>query len=411
MLENGIVYERSGATQAKHQYGRTWQLGTTAHEWYDGVMRVAIVHEWLTRIAGSERVVEAIMAIWPDAPVFTLVCDRKEVKGSTFENKDITTSFIQRLPGARRKFRRYLSLMPLAVEQFDLREFDVIISSSHAVAKGVLTRADQLHISYTHTPMRYAWDMYQPYLETHGLKHGVRGMLAKYILHRIRKWDVLAANRVDKFVANSTYIARRIQKTYRRDATVIHPPVDVNRFESGKNRDSFYLAVGRMVPYKKFGLVAEALKRMERELIVIGEGKEYTKLNRQYGESIQFLGRCTDEVVADHMERCRAFVYAGEEDFGITLVEAQAAGAPIIAFGKGGAAEIVKDGLTGILFNDQSVEGCMEGIRRFESSESEFNSEDIGKSAKKFGTDEFSSRFKSWVEKEWKQFQGKSIIS
>jgi glycosyltransferase involved in cell wall biosynthesis len=316
--------------------------------------RVAVVHEWLSGYFGSERVVEQILQVYPQADLFCVADFLPPDERAFINNRPVTTSFIQRLPMARRHFRNYLALMPLAVEQFDLSAYDLVISSSHAVAKGVLTHPGQLHVSYVHTPMRYAWDLQEQYLGN-GHGKGVKGALARALLHYVRMWDVRTANSVDTFVANSHFIARRIWKIYRREAAVVYPPVDVASFAIGWRRKPFYLTVGRLVPYKRVDLIVEAFSRMpDRQLVVIGDGPELSKLRSMATSNVTMLGYQSFEVIQDHMEQARAFIFAAEEDFGITPLEAQACGTPVIAFDGGGVTETVIDGDTGMYFTEQT---------------------------------------------------------
>lgn len=306
-------------------------------------MRVAVVHDWLVSFAGSERVIEELLVYYPDADLYSLVNFLSERNRGFIRNKPVHTSFIQKLPFARTRFRHYLLLMPLAVEQFDLSGYDVVISSSHAVTKGVLTGPDQLHISYVHSPMRYAWDLQHQYLRESGLDKGIKGWLARWMLHKLRIWDVRTANGVDVFVANSRFIARRIWKVYRREAEVIYPPVDVESFPLHEEKEDFYLAASRMVPYKRMDLIVEAFATMpDKRLVVIGEGPEFEKVKAKAGPNVELLGYQGSEVLRDYMQRARAFVFAAEEDFGIMPVEAQACGTPVIAFGKGGVLETIR---------------------------------------------------------------------
>lgn len=369
------------------------------------VLNVAIVHEWLVSYAGSEKVVEQVKRIFPQADIFCLVDFLDEDTHEIMGLGQTTTSFLQRIPGSRRNFRAWLPLMPLAVEQFDLSAYDLIISSSHAVAKGVLTRPDQLHISYVHTPIRYGWELQHQYLQQAGLTHGIKGALTRCILHYLRLWDVASAQRVDVFVANSRFIAGRIHKTYRRPAEVIYPPVAIQRFHPAPNREDFYLTVCRFVPYKRLDLILQAFSRLGLPLVVIGDGELRSHLQASAPANIQFLGYQSDEVVADHLERCKAFVYAAEEDFGITLVEAQAAGAPVITYGRGGAVESVIEGKTGILFAEQSVDCLVEAVRRYESQTDQFDPEIISKHAEKYSTGRFRDEFQGFTSKTWEKFR------
>lgn len=367
-------------------------------------MRVAFIHDWLTVYAGAEKVLEAVLELYPGAPVYTLLYQQENFKGTRIAEHPVHSSFIERLPKGREKYRAYLPLMPLAIEQFDLSGYDVVISSSHAVAKGVLTRADQLHISYVHTPIRYAWDLQFQYLKEAGIERGLKSTIARLILHYIRLWDVASANRVDVFVANSHYVARRIWKVYRREARVIYPPVDADRFTPRSQREDFYLTLSRFVPYKKIDLIVEAFTRLGLPLVVIGDGPDFDKVKRFAGPNVKLLGYQPDSVVKDYMERCKAFVFAAEEDFGITPVEAQAAGAPVIAYGKGGVTETVIPGETGIFFREQTVESLSEAMQEFETGKYRFDPERIRENAEHFSKARFQREFSELVEREWAKF-------
>lgn len=366
-------------------------------------MKVAIVHEWLVSYAGSERVVEQILNLFPTADLFALVDFLPPELRSFIQNKPVQTSFIQNLPFARGKFRQYLPLMPLAVEQLDLSRYDLILSSNHAVAKGVLTRGDQLHLSYVHTPMRYAWDLQQQYLQGTGLSRGMRGAIASGMLHYLRLWDAVTAQRVDHFVANSGFVARRIAKTYGRSAQVIYPPVAVENFQADKPRQDFYLTVARLVPYKQVDLIVAAFTQLGLPLVVIGDGTEWAKVKAVAGKNVELLGYQSDAVVKDYLETCKAFVYAAEEDFGITIVEAQAAGAPVIAYGKGGARETIQAGKTGLFFREQTVSSLVLAVKQFEA-ESNWCSELIRQQAEQFSQHRFRQEFSSFVEQCWQEF-------
>jgi glycosyltransferase involved in cell wall biosynthesis len=374
-------------------------------------LKVAIAHEWLDIYAGSERVVEQILNLYPHADLFSLVDFLATDERWFIQNKSVTTSFIQRLPRARKHFRQYLPLMPIAIEQFDLSAYDIVISSHHAVAKGIVTRADQLHISYVHTPIRYAWDLQWQYLEQAGLKRGVKGLLTRLILHYLRLWDTSSANRVDCFVANSRYIARRIWKTYRRSARVIYPPVAVQRFRCDRPRDDFYLTVSRFVPYKRVDLTVAAFTRLGLPLMVIGDGAERSQLEQSAGPNIQFLGYQSNAAVTDYMERCKAFVFPAEEDFGITPVEAQAAGAPVIAYGRGGVAETVIHGKTGLLFPRQTVDDLTSAVINFEKGLNLLSSDLIRQHAEQFSEERFRQEFQQFLDDVWLRFQNHERLS
>ena len=372
-------------------------------------MRIAIVHEWLYTYAGAERVLEKMLEVFPEADLFSLIHFVPDEQAGFLKGKSVRTSFIQRLPFARTKHRQYLPLMPLAVEQFDLSAYDVVISNAYAVTKGVLTGPDQLHVSYVHSPMRYAWDLQHQYLKESGLDRGVKSWLARMMLHYLRIWDARTANGVDHFVTNSHFIARRVQKAYRRDATVIYPPVDVHEFTLQPDKDDFYLTASRMVPYKKIDLIVEAFKHMpDKKLVVIGEGPDFKKIQAVAGANVTLLGYQAFEVLKDHMMRAKAFVFAAEEDFGITPVEAQACGTPVIAFGKGGALETVR-GLehaqpTGIFFKEQTTQAVIDAVTLFEQRQSAFDAHVIRAHAEKFDEAMFKSSFEAFVRSAWEAF-------
>jgi len=371
--------------------------------------RVAVVHEWLGPYAGSEQVVVAMLEVFPHADLYALVHDPEKLRGTQLEKVPVETSFIQSLPGAVKRYRLYLPLMPLAVEQFDLRSYDLIVSSNHAVAKGVLTRADQLHVNYTHTPMRYAWDFYLNYLERGGMDRGAKTLLARPVLHYLRLWDAAAANRVDAYLANSHHVARRVNKLYRRPARVLYPPVEVGRYRADLPREDFYVSVSRLVPYKGVELIIEAFTKMKKPLVIIGDGPELDRVRRIAGPNVNLLGQQPEEVLTDHLQRARAFVFAAEEDFGIAPVEAQAAGCPVIAYGKGGVRETViphpSPEATGIFFDRPSPEALGAAVERFEALESEFNREDCRRNAERFTRERFVGEFESTMNDLWTSFQ------
>ena len=339
--------------------------------------RVAIVHDWLVLYGGAERVLRELIALFPDCDLFTVVDFLSDSQRANLYGKRAQTTFIQRLPFAKAKYRSYLPFMPLAVEQFDLSAYDLVISSSYAVAKGVITGPDQVHICYCHSPIRYAWDLQHQYLRQAKLTRGLKSMVARITLHYIRIWDTRSAISVDKFIANSAYVARRISKIYRRSAQVVHPPVDIAAFPMRTEKDGFYLTASRMVPYKRIDLIVEAFAQMpEKRLIVIGDGPELEGITKLAGPNVTLLGFQENEVLRDYLQRARAFVFAAEEDFGIIPVEAQACGTPVIAFGKGGALETVvglDDELnrppTGVFFEAQTVPAIVDAMRRFEAAD------------------------------------------
>jgi len=373
-------------------------------------MKIALVHDWLTNWGGAEGVIKSIYEIYR-APIYTLVKDDRSLANKILEETNICTSFIQKLPKAKTKYRDYLIFYPLAIEQFDLSQYDVIISSSHAVAKGVLTNSSQLHICYCHTPIRYAWDLYHSYLKESGLSKGIRGTIAKIILHYIRVWDVTTSNRVDYFIANSKYVAKRIKKIYGRDSVVIYPPVNIDKFEVYTEKEDFYLTASRMVPYKKIDLIVETFSRLpDKRLIVIGDGPDFEKIKRKAGKNVELLGYQPFEVLKNCMQRAKAFIFSAEEDFGIVPVEAQACGTPVIAYGKGGATETVIEGETGLFFKEQSVESLIEAVRKFETMEDKFDSGIIRENAEKFSKERFKREFKEFVDRRIEEFFGSQSV-
>jgi len=370
--------------------------------------KIAIVHEWLVDHWGSEKVVEQILNVYPEAFLFSLIDFLPDHQRGFIKNKNVTTTFIQKLPFAKRAYRNYLPLMPYAVEQLDLSKFDLIISSSHAVAKGVLTNAEQLHICYCHSPIRYAWDLYHQYIDESGLRKGLKGFFAKVALHYLRVWDTVSANRVDFFIANSNFVARRIHRAYRRESVTIYPPVSVEKFEIKQGQSDFYLTASRFVPYKKIDLIVDAFSDMpDRKLIVIGDGPDFKKIASNLRPNIRFLGYQEFNVLKDHMQRAKAFVFAAVEDFGITPVEAMACGTPVIALSQGGSFETVIDNRTGVLFEDQTKEALIEAVNKFESLP-KFDPLVIRKHAEKFSNERFRDEFKAFVDARYNEFKIRS---
>ncbi|UXZ55056.1 glycosyltransferase family 4 protein [Halomonas sp. 7T] len=367
-------------------------------------MKVAIVHDWLTTWAGAEKALAELLACYPQAEVFTTVNFLPSDEIPCLKGRTIHTSFIQKLPGARKHYRRYLPLMPLAVEQFDLKGFDLILSSSHAVAKGVISDPSAVHICYCYSPMRYAWDMQHQYLRQSGNARGPVSWLMRWQLHRLRQWDYLSAQRVDHFIAISHYIKQRIGTFYRREAEVIYPPVDVDKFRHDRPRESFYLTASRMVPYKRIDLVIEAFNQMpERRLIVIGDGPDYAKLKALAGPNVTLLGYQPDDVLTDYLERSQAFVFMAEEDFGILPVEAQAAGAPVIGYGVGGLAETIQNHVSGLWVEEQTSAALTKCVQQFEAhkreDEAAFSPEVCKQTAQQFATSNFTQALQALVRK------------
>jgi glycosyltransferase involved in cell wall biosynthesis len=309
------------------------------------------------------------------------------------------------MPFARKKHRHYLPLMPLAIEQLDVSAFDIVISSSYVAAKGVLTRPDQLHICYCHSPVRFAWDLQHQYLTETGLTAGLKSMLARVVLHYIRNWDTRSANGVDVFLTNSDFVGRRIEKFYRRRSTTLYPPVDVERFTLETEKEDYYVTASRLVPYKRIELVAESFTAMpEKRLIIIGEGPEYDRIQLKCGPNVKLVGPQPFEKLVEYLRHAKAFVFAAEEDFGIVPVEAQACGTPVIAFGRGGVMETVVAGKTGVFFHEQTVASLCDAVRRFEQDQASFDAVEIRAHAQKFNTGRFCEDLLKLVEDEWVAF-------
>ncbi|MFQ5894543.1 MAG: glycosyltransferase [Nitrospinota bacterium] len=366
-------------------------------------MRVALIHDWLTGMRGGERVLEVLCELFPGAEIFTLV-HREGSVSPAIEAHPIHTSFLQRLPAARRHYRRYLPLMPLAVEQFDLRGFDLVISSSHCVAKGALTRPETPHLCYLHTPMRYAWSGYHDYFGE-GRLGPVGRLLVPPLIHYLRLWDAASVHRVDAFCAISEAVARRVQRYYGRQCQVIHPFVDLSRFEREEEPEGYYLLVAAMVPYKRTDLALAAFRRLGSPLKVVGTGPEMRRLQRDAPSNAEFLGWQSDEALASLYARARALIFPGEEDFGIVPLEAMAAGRPVVAFGRGGALETVVglDGAgeeppTGLFFGEQTPESLAAAVRRFEEVEGCFSPAACRARARRFSRESFRAALAAWVE-------------
>lgn len=375
-------------------------------------IKVAVIHDWLIVNAGAEKVLSGILEIFPRADLFCLFDFFPDDDRLLIQNKRAFTSFLQKLPLVRRHYRCYAPLFPLAVEQFDLKAYDLVISSSHAVAKGVLTGPDQLHIAYVHTPMRYAWDLQSLYLAETGLNHNIRGVLAKLLLHYLRLWDCRSVNGVDAMIANSQFTRARIRKFYGCDAKVIYPPVDMDYFSLGGSKQDFYLTVGRMVPYKRMDLIVDAFAEMpDKKLLVIGDGPQRYKIKSRGLANVSVLGHQPLQVVRDHMQRAKAFIFAAEEDFGITPIEAQACGTPVIAYGRGGCLETVRNHdrsePTGLFFAEQNKASIRKALMFFEANEHKFRPENCRKHAMKFAARRFKEDFEVHVEELWQDFKRK----
>jgi glycosyltransferase involved in cell wall biosynthesis len=370
-------------------------------------LRVAVVHDWLVVYGGAERVLEHILDLYPQADLFSLIDFVPEEQRHFLRGKTPKTSFLQRIPGARKHYRKMLPLMPLAIEQLDLTGYDLIISSHYSVAKGVLSGPNQVHVCYCHSPMRYAWDHYHSYLREMNLQRGPASWFARWQLHRIRGWDQQSALAVDQFVANSQFVARRIAKFYGRDCLVLAPPVDTQLFSLVAQKEDFYVCAGRFVPFKRIDLVAEAFAAMpDKKLVLIGDGPEMEKIKSKAGSNCVFTGFLPPDQVYGYLSRARAFIFPSEEDFGIVPVEAQACGTPVIALGRGGALETVvgwssPDGAnqraTGIFFEEQTAQSLAQAVKLFETIEANLSAEAISRHAQDFSIDAFKRKFECTV--------------
>lgn len=375
-------------------------------------LKYALVHEWLTPKAtgGSELVVQEILKLF-DADVYALIDFESTNPHSYLYGRNIGKTFLQHFPGALNGVQKYLPLLPIAIEQLDLRDYDIILSSSHAVAKGVITTPQQMHLCYCHTPMRYAWEMTFDYLDSSRAARGIIGILTRYLLHRIRQWDVISSNRVDYFIANSEHTARRIWRCYRRRAEVIYPPVNLDRFPLTPSKEDFYLTVCRLVSYKKVSIIVKTFNQLGLPLVVIGTGPELPKIRELAQPNVQILGWQPHEVVEKYMAQAKAFVYSACEDFGIAIVEAQACGTPVIAYRAGGALETVLDIRqypetgTGLLFEQQNESSLGDAIVTFEEKSSQFQPKAGRENAEKFSPTIFAQNYVKFLTECYQQFQ------
>lgn len=368
-------------------------------------MKKALINDWYYVNGGAEKVIHSLNNVWDDFEHFSLI-DFLDDKDRDFilKGKKATTSFIQKLPTAKSNHRKFLQLFPIAIEQFDLTEFDLVLSSSSSVAKGILTNQNQLHICYCHSPVRYAWDLYHQYLKDAGLTSGLKGMYARYVLHKLRMWDQLSSNRVDHFIANSQYIKKRIKKVYNRDADVIYPPVDTDFFSFEGDKDDYYFTASRMINYKKIDVIVESFNNMpNKKLIVAGDGPEFERIKKMAGPNVTMAGFIGRDELKGHMQKAKAFIFASEEDFGIVPVEAQSCGTPVIAFAKGGALETVVDNLTGVFFNRQDAAAIEEAVTGFEKRT--FDPFAVREHALKFSANRFEKEIKEYVDKKWAEFE------
>ena len=360
-------------------------------------MKVAIVHDMLVVYGGAERVLEHLLDLFPQADLYSLIDFVPASQRHFLRGKTPVTSFLQNIPGAARHYRKMLPLMPYAIEQFDLSSYDLNISSSYCVAKGALTGPNQTHVSYCHSPMRYAWDHYHEYLNEMNLTSGLKGLFARWQLHRIRTWDVRSSNSVDQFVANSGFVARRIQKFYGRSSQIIFPPVDTGFFSLQPDKQDYYVAAGRLVPVKRLDLVAEAFSNMpERKLVIVGDGPEMAKIRSKAGPNVKLVGFQPGVALHQYLANAKALIFPSEEDFGILPVEAQACGTPVLAFGRGGALETViapggPQAPTGMFFHEQSASSICEVVKAFEATSGAFDPVAISRHAQAFSIENFKS--------------------
>ncbi len=375
-------------------------------------MKIALVHDWLINPGGAEKCLEVFHELYPAAPLYTLLYSAKTAETLNFEPEKVTASHLQKRPGILKNYRKYLALLPFAIEQFDLSEFDIILSSSHCVAKGVLSKGEQLHICYCHTPVRYAWDLTHEYLRENSLEKGFKSLLARIVLHYIRLWDLHSANRVDYFIANSQYTARKIWRTYRRRAEVIYPPVNLQFFQPRQAKKDYFIFVSRLVAYKKAELVIKAFNELGLPLVVVGEGPQEKRCHRIAGNNVSFLGYKAGPELAELMGNARALVFAAEEDFGIVPLEAQACGTPVIAYGRGGLRETVIpadesnwDKATGIFFGEQSIAALTGAVEKFVKWEKNFQVQAMVKNAQRFSRERFCHEISSFVQEKYRIFK------
>jgi glycosyltransferase involved in cell wall biosynthesis len=363
-------------------------------------MKVALVHDWLTNMGGAERVVINFKEIFKDAPIYTTIYNPDNLDDE-LKNIDVRTSFLQNKKDAKKNHQKYFPFMPMAFESFDLNDYDIVLSSSSSCAKGVVTNPNTMHVCYCHSPMRYGWEFYYEYANTTDMKK-LKKKLLKYFMDYMRIWDNVSSNRVDYFIANSENVARRIWKHYRRESVVIHPPVRCNLFNISDEDEDYFLIVSRLVEYKKIDLAIEAFNELRLPLIIIGDGSEREKLESKAKGNIKFLGRQPDNVIKKYYSKCRAFIFPGEEDFGITPLESQASGRPVIAFGKGGALETVIDRQTGIFFDEQTVDELKLAVKKFQNID--FDKKVIRKHAEEFDEAIFKGKIKDFIDEKYEEF-------
>ncbi len=366
-------------------------------------MKVALIHDHLAQNGGAERILRYFQEIFPEAPTYTLVY-KKEATGGIFDKRKIRTSFIQKLPFGVRHYRWYLSLMPAAVEKYDLKDFEVVLSSSSSFAKGVIVGPKTLHICYCHTPTRFLWSDTHQYLADLSYNKYIKNLIS-LLLPRLRVWDQLSAQRVDQFIANSENVRKRIKKYYRRESTIIYPPVEIEKFKIAQKTDKYFLTGGRLVAYKRFDLVVKAFNALGIPLKIFGDGPEEKKLRKIAKSNIQFLGIISEEKKRELFSESRAFINPQEEDFGITILESLASGRPVIALNQGGALEIIEEGKNGHFFEEQSWEAIADKVVRFKPER--FDPVKIRETVMKFNVSNFKEQMKSFIEKSWQEFKDK----
>lgn len=365
--------------------------------------KVALVHDWLPFMGGAERVLTNFLELYPGAPIYTTICNKSRLD-LPLKEADIITSNLQKEGKEIENHRKLFPFMPTAMESFDLNEYDIVLSSSSSVAKGVITKPDTMHICYCHSPMRYGWEFSHEYAGKMAGKGGIKSKILSYFLTGIRLWDNASSDRVDYFIANSENVARRIWKHYRRESVVIHPPVRCNLFNISDIDEDYFLIVSRLQEYKKIDLAIEAFNELGLPLVIIGDGPERKRLEEMANKNIKFLGRESDQVIKRYYSRCRAFIFPGEEDFGITPLEAMASGRPVIAYGKGGALETVLEAKTGIFFEEQTVSSLINAIKKFE--EINFDKNIIRKHAERFDESVFKFKVEKFINEKYVEFKG-----
>lgn len=371
-------------------------------------MKKALIHDFLSVCGGAEKCVESFTNIWDDIDVYSLVDYlSEEDRARVLKGKYAHTSFITKLPLTNKYFRYYFPLFPKAVERFDLSDYDLVLSSSHSAAKGVLTRPDQLHICYIYTPPRYLWDFYDSYRQSYGIDKGIKGIAAEYFLNRMRKWDIDTADRPNHYIAISKYVAERVHRIYGRQADIIYPPVDTDRFDLGTCTDSYYITSSRLVPYKRIDMIANAFTLSGKKLVIIGDGPQMEKIRKAAGKNIEIMGRQNQETIIELTKKAKAFIFAAEEDFGIAPLEAQACGVPVIAYGRGGALETINgyfvgtrphNGATGIFFREQTVNSLNSAVACFEGHIDLFDKRTIRENSLRFGRQRFENEIQSYIE-------------